>query len=253
MLIRIEPYVDAATPDVDESKNWLGRYFISKIRWLAGPIEALAKMRTTSQTERGKMETDLASTFLEIPWWLPTQPSQLRIVADTSETSSVTNRSISPVQMAPMKANLQDFINRKRLAATVSKKFKAFDASNAILRSNGETQPANPDSNLRVEEEPAPGQDTTSGSIEFSGIPDPGKPKKDRDDRIDAPVLSLSFPFIKSNTNDVIPLNWKLSDQQKKWYQEAWTEIVADEDVYFEELDLLFRPKKVDKREEQRE
>ena len=190
LLIRIQPYRDIEEPP--EASGFFEQW-AAKFRWLSGPLEALASMRTTSQLERGQLETDLATTYIDTPWWID------------GEASGDFNA-----------LNYQKVINRNRLHANITGHRK-FSKSGGI----------GPDSQTDDVNEDLPESQAFVGETIKSPI--------------DAPVLMLTFPFIPSDKSAVIPLNWKLSEDQKKVYPESWRNLLKAERAYFRELDQLFK------------
>jgi len=66
VLVRIQPSADEELPP--QSLGFAGRV-TQGFRWLTGPLEALATMRTTSQLERAQFEADLTTSYIDYPWW----------------------------------------------------------------------------------------------------------------------------------------------------------------------------------------
>lgn len=60
LLLRISPASNFDDMRVPESSVWAGG-----ARWLIGPLETMAKVRSASQSERGNLESDLAALYLE--------------------------------------------------------------------------------------------------------------------------------------------------------------------------------------------
>ncbi|MFO0915508.1 MAG: hypothetical protein U0795_21270 [Pirellulales bacterium] len=60
LLLRISPASNFDDMRVPESSIWAGG-----ARWLIGPLETMAKVRSASQSERGNLESDLAALYLE--------------------------------------------------------------------------------------------------------------------------------------------------------------------------------------------
>ena len=64
--------------------------------------------------------------------------------------------------------------------------------------------------------------------------------------RPDAPVVVIEIPF-DTGVKRVVPLNWKLSREQKKWYQTSWDQIFyrgsGETGELTEVMDMYFRRK----------
>ena len=56
------------------------------------------------------------------------------------------------------------------------------------------------------------------------------------------PILVLEIPFELSDPSAIIPLNWKLSRSQKRWYGKVWEETRHTNQELTELLDQLFGP-----------
>ena len=186
ILLQIQPYESIESPP---KKPGIADRVAAKFRWLTGPLEALVSMRTTSQLERGQLESDLVRTYIDSPWWLEDAPKKSEQNVPTPNFSQG---------------------ERKRLYATISPKRSM--ARNAGASDSGEDD----------KDEPA--------AQAFVG--------KAIDSPIDAPVISLTFPFIPFDESAIVPLNWKLSKNQKEAYPKAWGNL---DQPFFLELDQLFK------------
>jgi hypothetical protein len=56
------------------------------------------------------------------------------------------------------------------------------------------------------------------------------------------PILVLEIPFELSDPSAIIPLNWKLSRNQKRWYGKVWEETQQTNQELTTMLDQLFGP-----------
>lgn len=207
LLLRIEPSSVEDNNRPADSGGLSGAF-----RWIAGPGEAMAKVRSTSQLERGNLETDLAALYLEVPSSTKSPPKRIR-----------RPRVGMQVGDAPMlqqsSAEIPEFDKRKLDKAVVRQNWeKMLDK----YEKNGEV-PAYSQSGPPVQatvqvEETTPTQASTQ------------------------PVVVQSIKFIDAYQS--IPLNWKLSNRQKQGYLLAWnlcsasgTELRKTMDQYFTRRD----------------
>ena len=215
LLIRIQPaVVDLSAPEASR--------VVSSLRWLTGPLEALANMRSTSQVERGELEVDVGTQYIESPWWKKSE--------DVTSTASNEAPAIEPDET--------DVPNTK----TVSKEFQKLNKAlqrgariESIKQSSKQTKP------------------DQQGTISKPGTGD-AIPQAFAGDRIDSlvdyPVVEVQMPFLIKDVE--LPLNWKLSEKQKLVYPIAWQELLkgitsqgGQHYSFFAELDAIFGlPKK---------
>jgi predicted acylesterase/phospholipase RssA len=180
------------------------------LRWLTGPMEAMLRVRSTSQLERGHLEKDLTDlwgeSFLgrslkESPQWMQ-MPSM----------EAVTTRRIAPpAERLPATNPLRDKATRDRFRQTHPEA----------------TMPRN----RRV---PMPPQQKAAALQ--NAVPSVQE-RIERD-----PILVLEIPFELSDPSAIIPLNWKLSRSQKRWYGKVWEETRHTNQELTELLDQLFGP-----------
>ena len=90
LLLRIQPASDADSLQTKDKRLSLR----SRLRWLTGPIESLVTMRTSSQLERGQLESDLAASYLTTPWWKHDTTGEIPVNAAPSKAAGV-----SPLRM----------------------------------------------------------------------------------------------------------------------------------------------------------
>jgi len=206
LLLRIQPAVDV------EPKPSNPQSTVSRVRWLTGPLEALANMRSASQHERGQIETDLVSLYLDHSWW-------------SSDSEAPDTEPLSDEVLLARKQALQMITQRSRSAAVEAYETMTQDAG----------QPEAIDEDDR--------EVHADSGIDFD-LPKPMAMVGDSlADPIEAPVLVVTLPFIPSEVEPV-PLNWKLSPKQKNWYPKAWDALALREGKFFQELDRLFRKRK---------
>jgi hypothetical protein len=173
-------------------------------------MEAMLRVRSTSQLERGHLEKDLTDlwgeSFLgrslkESPQWMQ-MPSM----------EAVTTRRIAPpAERLPATNPLRDKATRDRFRQTHPEA----------------TMPRN----RRV---PMPPQQKAAALQ--NAVPSVQE-RIERD-----PILVLEIPFELSDPSAIIPLNWKLSRSQKRWYGKVWEETRHTNQELTELLDQLFGP-----------
>jgi len=57
---------------------------------------------------------------------------------------------------------------------------------------------------------------------------------------INDPVMVIEIPFEPKDDRQVIPLNWKLTRDQKSWYSEAWSRVEANQEEDMQAMRELF-------------
>lgn len=207
LLLRIEP---ASVEDNNlpaDSRGLLGAF-----RWIAGPGETMAKVRSTSQLERGNLETDLAALYVETPSSNESPRKRfprLRVGMQAGDAPMLQQSS----------AEIPEFDKRKLDKAEVRRNWeKMLDEyeKNGDLPAYSQTSP--PVQATIQAEETTPTQASTQ------------------------PVVVQTIKFIDAYQS--IPLNWKLSNRQKQGYLLAWklcsapgTELRKTMDQYFTRRD----------------
>lgn len=192
LLLRIEP-------DASDDENQIpGSGGIWELfRGLTGPAEAMTKVRSASQLERGDLETDLVSLYLKVT---------------NSELEKVPQKGQPSNPDAPSEVD-----GRKRLRRR--------------YRENEDKSPGELATNPKSPVSPATGQPTYGATF----ADDTG------DTTTGPPVVVLTVRF--EGGNQVIPLNWKLSNEQKLAYFNAWSCCSSDATPLRKSLDLLFTRK----------
>jgi len=191
LIIRIAPSVNSDSLEPPSSK-WL----VKNLRWLTGPLETIANVRSTSQAERGNLETDLATLYLE--------PPQRSPEIDDSEPSTIHSDNDPALTYSEnAETNTLTTKNRTREEAAKNRFEKRMQRDNPGLLKELKAEPE------RSEENPS--VTATFGST---------LPKANL-----APAIVVLFPFETESETQIVPLNWKLSRDQKKWYQAAWQRV----------------------------
>ncbi len=206
LVIRIAPSVNSDSLEPPSSK-WLVR----NLRWLTGPLETIANVRGTSQAERGNLETDLATLYLETPHRTQkinaSASSTVRIDSDPALTYSA-----NPITNAATSGN------RTREVA-------------AKNRFEKRMQRDNPELLKELKAEPEVSKERPPVTATFG----PKLPKGSQ-----APVIVVLFPFETESETQIVPLNWKLTRDQKKWYQAAWQRIQQHQSEDMNLMEELF-------------
>jgi hypothetical protein len=185
LLLRIEP---ALSLDKDQSQESTDP--LSYVRWLIGPLEAMMNVRSTSQLERGHLESDLVEVYLD----LSTQRSEGKDSQRRQGESS--KRWLEHEQSHEAKAlgssppqSMQDIrVQWKKDLDEMEKNFKG--------KANS-------------------GQRIKQGAAAGKGVV--------VDSKDDAPVVVTSIKF--RDADQAIPLSWKLSKRQKLWYLLSWEKL----------------------------
>jgi hypothetical protein len=183
LLLRISPSVNSDALDVPSSP-WLVRAF----RWLTGPIETLASVRSTSQSERGNLETDLASLYL---------------TTTGKPISAVTTNSPDETAGYAYTKELQELVTQ----APIINPVRDQAARQRFLRKQPQSQ-----QQKQLPAKAAPEFAAVRQTMRSTFGPDDNSP----------PVIVMEIPFDTGRDDLTIPLNWKLSREQKTWYENAW-------------------------------
>ena len=195
LLLRIQPSSDIEVDNVD-SNRWSAQ---SQFRWLTGPVEALASMRTTSQVERGLLESDLATAYIDTPWW---------IEKTSTQPSTDTTTLLDP---DPSKLIAKEKSDRYRLDIHTSD-LQTKLRMNQTARKN-QSSKGNPKSNNGQSQ-----ADKLNLKSQYL-VRDPSKTPQ-------VPVLVCNITFEHPEPTEPIPLNWKLSPRQLTWYENAWNVMI---------------------------
>jgi hypothetical protein len=214
LILRIEPNatIDSNNPPATSGlAAWL--------RWLSGPAETIVKVRSTSQSERGNMETDLAALNLEL---------------HANHTEPASNPGETKPEMPKMFSSgpLQAYDFDLQSERTASRQHNSSKADNRRIW-NEQVEAFKQrleDKNPKLKSEPAIRTQATR-SI------DPNEPRSEAE----LPVIVRTIAF--QNSDQVIPLNWKLTKEQKLWYPLSWELCSAPGSLLRETLDRHFTPR----------
>jgi hypothetical protein len=180
------------------------------LRWLTGPMEAMLRVRSTSQLERGHLEKDLTDLWGES--FLRNPPAESPRWMQMPSMEAITTRRIKPpAERLPATNPLRNKATRDRFRQTHPE---------AIVPRNRQL-PKPPQQQAGVI------QDAVASVQE----------QIERD-----PILVLEIPFELSDPSAIIPLNWKLSRSQKRWYGKVWEETQQTNQELTAMLDQLFGP-----------
>ncbi|XZE33128.1 patatin-like phospholipase family protein [Pirellulaceae bacterium SH501] len=210
LLLRIEP---SSVEDNNEVAT--STWFLETFRWLLGPGETMANVRSSSQIERGNLETDLVSLYLKIN----AQQGSPQGIDEPLELGTKSDG--NPAQ----EQNVVDV--------------PAFDKrqhSKAEIRQNWEQM---------LDKFQA------TGDVPFtprqSNLPQATIDEGGGGTRNEPPVIVQSITY--KDANQSIPLNWKLSNRQKLGYLMAWKLCSSDGTQLRETLDRYFH--RVEKQDEE--
>jgi hypothetical protein len=204
MLLQLNPARSGDALDPPQASP-----IFDSLRWLTGPMEAMLRVRSTSQLERGHLEKDLTDLWgesllgkssMESPQWMQ-MPSMEAVTKRRIATSGARLPATNP---------LRDKATRDR--------FRQTHPEATVPR------------NRRV---PKPPQQKTTMQDAVASVQE----RIERD-----PILVLEIPFELSDPSAIIPLNWKLSRSQKRWYGKVWEETQQTNQELTETLDQLFGP-----------
>ena len=183
LLLRIEPSATVDQNQIPDSGGLFGWF-----RWLTGPVETMSKVRAASQLERGNLETDLAALYLKVA------------VPQSNELPKITSGLMkSPV--ADEKVQSKNIVE-----------IPAFDRRTkrpSKIRENWEEM-------LKSYESESPDDSKRIGPPPFGAAMD----NHTNDTSSEPPVVVQTIRFV--DANQIIPLNWKLSNRQKQGYLLAW-------------------------------
>jgi len=207
LLLRIEP----SSVEDDNRPADSGGLF-GTFRWIAGPGEAMAKVRSTSQLERGNLETDLAALYLEVPSSTPSPPKRIRRPRVGMQAGDAPMLQQSSAEIPELDKRKLDKAEVRRNWEKMLDEYEKDGDLPAYSQSGPPVQ-----ATVQVEE-----SDPTQASKQ--------------------PVIVQSVKFVDAYQS--IPLNWKLSNRQKRGYLLAWklcsmpdSELRKTLDQYFTQRD----------------
>jgi hypothetical protein len=203
LLLRIMPAVNSDSLE-PPSSPWLAK----NLRWLTGPLETIANVRSTSQSERGNLETDLAALYFASPS-IDTK--------STSQEAEVTENVAMVYGMSPEQSRAKP-ANRTREEA----------ARERFLNRLKDNLPEQWNKLQQI------------NSMKASSSPVAAVVGPDLESSDDLPVLVIEIPFEPDSDLEIVPLNWKLTRQQKGWYERAWRRVENSQWEDFETLKRLF-------------
>ena len=203
LLLRIEP---APVEDRNEPGESGGVW--GTIRWLVGPGEAMANVRSASQLERGNLETDLASRD-------PKLKPQEDPVRNGKKQDHIANNSVGAPSQQPIPMKIPAFYKRKLPKSAIRKDWEQM-------------------------------LDKFESSEKSLSVPTKILPKAVMDEgaqvsRDKLPVIVETITFVEANQS--IPLNWKLSNRQKLGYLLAWDICASEGTPLRQTLDRYFHRK----------
>ena len=183
LLLRIEP---SAVEDKNQPSSSGGIW--GTFRWLAGPGEAMANVRSASQLERGNLETDLAKLYLK-------RKKDESSVPDNNERLPLGMKSNGGSAPQQSLDEVPEFDKRKLSKSNIRKNWEQrLDKFEASGKESRIPHRAN-----------LPKATISEASDQLSDEP---------------PVIVQTISFVDANQS--IPLNWKLSNRQKLGYLLAW-------------------------------
>jgi hypothetical protein len=200
LLLRIEP-----SPVEDRNEPGASGGLSGILRWLVGPGEAMANVRSASQLERGNLETDLASLYLKLN-------AQEQSVRNVKNQDPVAKNSVGAPSQPPNLIDIPAFDKRK--------------LSKSSIRNNWERM-----------------LDKYGSSEKGLSVPTKILPKAVMEEgakvsRDESPVIVQTISFVEANQS--IPLNWKLSNRQKLGYLLAWDICASEGTPLRQTLDRYF-------------
>jgi hypothetical protein len=194
LLLRIEPALSVERPTAES-----GPSLHAAFRWLIGPLEAMMSVRSTSQVERGHLESDLIELFYDA-------------------TSEELEPDESPEQDASPRRRIFERLRRRR--------------GNAAAEESSSMQSASPQPTLNTRREWGMRLDEVENLARETGSLDPPRGVADQhveailvDRDTDAPVIVKTIRFYDADQS--IPLSWKLSTRQKLGYWLSWADVEA--------------------------
>lgn len=210
LLLRIEPSHSNDLNRIPDHRGLAGW-----LRWLAGPAETMAKVRSASQLERGNLESDLAVWEME--------------KREEEETST-------PVTQRP-----------PSLLENPAPQESADNVTTEVEEAEYRRRNESPEANRKEWDELIERyQDSLTEHIKPKSQGPLARTPRDAvlddlvDDFEDLSVVILPVRF--ENADQVIPLNWKLSKRQKLWYLFAWERCSGEGTKLRTTLDRLFTP-----------
>ena len=220
LILRIEPN---ATVDANKPASQTG--LAAWLRWLSGPIETIVNVRSASQSERGNLETDLAALYLEVA----TRP-------DAGESGSqVETESEGPRETSYLGTY---GATQKGKAVDIQAERTAYQQHNATPEENRKAWQEKLDAFKKSLQDKK--VDLKPGSPVPTGAVRPVDSNTSSEDSSDLPVIVRTVAF--QNADQVIPLNWKLSKEQKLWYPLSWIECSKSGSPLRKTLDKYFTP-----------
>ncbi len=207
LLLRISP-----SPTGDDLQIASNRGLKDRLRWLTGPLETMVSVRSASQSERGNLESDLAELYLQDARSdQPTRPNPDSI--DDQKSNSPVQSIFSQARDTAASAKY-----RQRMGLELPPKLPT-DA---------------PQDQLDVNKPPSGLPKNQEGNV--GAIHGPALRSI-----FDRPVIVKDIQFELGVADPpVIPLNWKLSREQKQLYATAWKWNLENDAELFSILDGLF-------------
>ncbi len=222
LLLRIQP----STVDNAIRKENL---VVSSLRWLTGPLEAIANMRSTAQVDRGDLEVELSTNYIDNEWWKENATVAMVPKIEPDETD------VPALAMAPKPP--KDDSARRDLEKVLQRQARIDSMIKSDLSNKVEFKKTPPSSSTQSESSQSSAD--TPKSQTYAGEPIA--------DTLSYPVLEFVVPFLITDVE--IPLNWKLSEKQKRFYPAAWQTLesmtIPNGDTtspFFQQLDELLGP-----------
>ena len=210
LILRIQPSatIDGNTPSPTSGLSpWM--------RWITGPAETIVKVRSASQSERGNLETDLAALFLRVP----TEQTDLNASLD-GLAKNVFGDSQDEYQI-----DMQFEQTAQRIhTATKEENRRVWKGQLEEFKKRLQDRP-----NDGLESDDPPSKAIFPGA-------DSGLDEKE----LEVPVIVQTVAF--HSADQVVPLNWKLSKEQKLWYLLSWDLCAAPNTSVRETLNRYFSP-----------
>ena len=200
LLLRVQPSASVDQNQIPDAGGVAGAF-----RWLTGPVETMAKVRSASQLERGNLESDLTALHLDVP---SANGESSTIRMQQAQKMFVAGRSNALSSRGP---DIAQFDPRKQAPTEIRENWERMLTD---FEAKGIQQPFElPKAEATFED-----QTTNLGS--------------------EPPVIVQTIAFI--DANQVIPLNWKLSSRQKQGYLLSWR-LCADSSTHLRRtLDRYF-------------
>ncbi len=248
LLIRIEPTPSARKQDVDSKEG-----LMSWVRWVTGPVEAIFNVRSTSQAERGNLESDLAYWTESDRWQQTDQQQGGESPSDDSSPNDTADEEDDPDNKAITKNVFLVNRSAKSLEEGKGKNANATFADKRPTETRRVSQWGTKQQwdekvktfrsrvadglmkKLEEEKEFVPDGGDTSAAESLSDVQETqAMPQSDSK----LVVLKIQFPSF----DQPVPLNWKLSKEQKLWYSAGWETCSAPETIVRRTLDQYFTP-----------